>query len=109
MTLAFLAERKGRRGALIRTEKKGTRFRSKDVCDVVHTATLAAGLAPTVTAKTLRHSFATHLMNGAWAIAVIASLMGHRSAQETGVYLHQLPGRAEKAVTLLSKKTGGAK
>jgi len=109
VVLAFLAERKGRRGALIRTEKKATRFRSKDVCDVVHTATLAAGLAPTVTAKTLRHSFATHLMDRGVDLAVIASLMGHRSAQETGVYLHRLPGRGENAVKLLSKKPGGVK
>jgi integrase/recombinase XerD len=107
--LAFLAERKGRRGALIRTETKQRRFAPKDVCDVVHTATLTAGLAPTVTAKTLRHSFATHLMDRGVDVAVIASLMGHRSAQETGVYLHGLPGRRENAVKLLSKKPGGIK
>jgi integrase/recombinase XerD len=109
VVLAFLAERKGRRGALIRTEKKETRFSSKAVCDVVHAATLAAGLGPTVTAKTLRHSFATHLMDRGVDLAVIASLMGHRSAQETGVYLHRLPGRGESAVKLLSKKPGGVK
>ena len=107
--LAYLAELKGRRGALIRTEKKQTRFTSKDVCEVVRAATLAAGLAQSVTAKTLRHSFATHLMDRGVDLAVIASLMGHRSAQETGVYLHGLPGRRENAVKLLSKKPGGTK
>ena len=105
--LAFLAERKGRRGALIQTEKKQTRFSSKDVCAVVQAATLKAGLTQMVTAKTLRHSFATHLMDRGVDLAVIASLMGHRSAQETGVYLHALPGRREHAVKLLSKKPGG--
>ena len=40
-------------------------------------------------------------------LAVIASLMGHRSAQETGVYLHRLPGKAEQAVSLLSRLAGG--
>jgi len=104
--LAFLAERKGRRGALIQTEKKQTRFAAKDVCAVVQAATLKAGLTQLVTAKTLRHSFATHLMDRGVDLAVIASLMGHRSAQETGVYLHALPGRREHAVKLLSKKTG---
>jgi integrase/recombinase XerD len=107
--LAYLAERKGRRGALIRTQTKQTRFAPKDVCDVVQAATAAAGLAQTVTAKTLRHSFATHLMDRGVDVAVIASLMGHRSAQETGVYLHGLPGRRENAVKLLSKKPGGIK
>jgi len=109
--LAFLAERKGRRGALLRTETKQTRFSAKDVCEVVHAAAQAAGLATTVTAKTLRHSFATHLMDRGVDVAVIASLMGHRSAQETGVYLHALPGRREHAVQLLSTKPnpGGEK
>ena len=105
--LAYLAERKGRRGALIRTENKQTRFSSKDVCEVVRAASLAAGLTQLVTAKTLRHSFATHLMDRGVDVAVIASLMGHRSAQETGVYLHGLPGRRENAVKLLNQKPGG--
>ena len=103
--LAFLAERKGRRGPLIKTEKKQTRFASKDVCAVVQAAATKAGLTQLVTAKTLRHSFATHLMDRGVDLAVIASLMGHRSAQETGVYLHALPGRRESAVQLL--KPGG--
>lgn len=103
--LAFLAERKGRRGALLQTEKKQTRFASKDVCAVVQAAATKAGLTQLITAKTLRHSFATHLMDRGVDLAVIASLMGHRSAQETGVYLHALPGRREQAVQLL--KPGG--
>lgn len=107
--LAYLAERKGRRGALIRTETKQVRFSSKDVGEVVHRAVQTAGLAQTVTPKTLRHSFATHLMDRGVDVAVIASLMGHRSAQETGVYLHGLPGRRENAVKLLSKNLGGKK
>jgi integrase/recombinase XerD len=105
--LAFLAERKRRRGALIRTETKQARFSAKAVCEVVHAAAQAAGLEPAVTPKTLRHSFATHLMDRGVDVAVIASLMGHRSAQETGVYLHGLPGRRESAVQLLSQKSGG--
>ena len=105
--LAFLAERKGRRGALLRTENKQTRFSSKDVCEVVHATALAAGLTQLVTAKTLRHSFATHLMDRGVDVAVIASLMGHRSAQETGIYLHGLPGRRESAVKLLNQNPGG--
>jgi integrase/recombinase XerD len=106
--LAYLAERKGRRGALFRTEQKQVRFRSTDVCEIVRQAAIRAALPTTVTAKTLRHSFATHLMDRGVDLAVIASLMGHRSPQETGVYLHGLPGRRESAVKLLSKKQGGA-
>ena len=64
-------------------------------------AAARAGLRSGVTAKTLRHSFATHLMDRGVDLAIIASLMGHRSPQETGVYLHVLPHRPEAAVRTL--------
>jgi integrase/recombinase XerD len=88
--------------ALLRTAQKRVRIGAHDVCEVVGAAAQRAGLAQPVTPKMLRHSFATHLMDRGVDLAVIASLMGHRSARETGVYLHRLPGRAEAAVNLLS-------
>jgi integrase/recombinase XerD len=103
--LAYLAERQGRRGALLRTLAKRVRLNARQVCEVVSAAARRAGLPAEVTPKTLRHSFATHLMDRGVDLAVIASLMGHRSAQETGVYLHRLPGRAEAAVELLKRET----
>jgi integrase/recombinase XerD len=51
--------------------------------------------------ETMRHSFATHLMDRGMDLAIIASFMGHRSPQETGVYLHVLPQRPEAAVRTL--------
>jgi integrase/recombinase XerD len=100
--LAYLLDH-GKRGALFRTAVHSRRIRSTDVCDVVQRAAQRAGLRADVTARTLRHSFATHLMDRGVDLAIIASLMGHRSPQETGVYLHVLPGRAEQAVGKLSR------
>jgi len=98
--LAYLLER-GKRGALFRTLVKVRRLSGKDVGDIVNAAVERAGLRGGVTARTLRHSFATHLMDRGVDLAVIASLMGHRSPQETGVYLHVLPQRPEAAVRTL--------
>ena len=98
--LAYLLER-GLRGPLFRTLARRRRLRAKDVCDVVASAARSAGLSADITPKALRHSFATHLMDRGVDLAVIASLMGHRSPQETGVYLHVLPGRLEAAVRTL--------
>jgi site-specific recombinase XerD len=98
--LAYLLDH-GKRGALFRTAHLGRRVRSVDVCEVVRAAVSGAGLPSTVTARTLRHTFATHLMDRGVDLAVIASLMGHRSPQETGVYLHVLPQRAQAAVRTL--------
>lgn len=98
--LAYLLEH-GKRGALFRTSFRGRRIRDKDVCEVVTATASRAGLRGGVTARTLRHSFATHLMDRGVDLAIIASLMGHRSPQETGVYLHVLPQRPEAAVRTL--------
>jgi len=98
--LAYLLER-GKRGALFRTSVKVRRLRPNDVCDIVSAVAERAGLRAGVTARTLRHSFATHLMDRGVDLAIIASLMGHRSPQETGVYLHVLPQRPEAAVRRL--------
>jgi site-specific recombinase XerD len=91
----------GKRGALFRTAHRARRIRSVDVCNTVRAAVARAGLDSTVTARTLRHTFATHLMDRGVGLDVIASLMGHRSPQETGVYLHALPGRTQAAVRTL--------
>jgi site-specific recombinase XerD len=98
--LAYLLEH-GKRGPLFRTSTRKRRLRAGDVCEVVTAAATRAGLRDGVTPRTLRHSFATHLMDRGVDLAIIASLMGHRSPQETGVYLHVLPGRPQAAVRTL--------
>ena len=98
--LAYLLEH-GKRGPLFRTNTRKRRLRAGDVCEVVTAAATRAGLRAGVTPRTLRHSFATHLMDCGVDLAIIASLMGHRSPQETGVYLHVFPGRPQAAVRTL--------
>jgi integrase/recombinase XerD len=100
--LAYLHERGGKRGPLFKTYVKKTRVRHQNVGHAVRQASLRAGLSNDITPKTLRHSFATHLMDRGVDLGIIASLMGHRSPQETGVYLHVLPSRKERAVTRLN-------
>lgn len=100
--LAYLHERGGKRGPLFKTRAKKTRISSKDVGHVIGQAVQRAGLSADIKAKTLRHSFATHLMDRGVDLGLIASLMGHRSPQETGVYLHVLPSRKEQATTTLN-------
>ena len=106
--LAYLLERGGKRGPLLRTAKQGKALAAKQVCDVVSRAAQRAGIEREVTPKALRHSYATHLMDRGVDLAVIARLMGHRSPAETGVYLHVLKGRPQAAVNRLDLGGGGA-
>jgi len=99
--LAYLLERKAKRGQLFLTKAKRRPIQQKLVGAVVHAAALRADIVHPVTPKMLRHSFATHLMDRGVDIAIISKLMGHAGPTESGVYLHVLPGRKEKAVEKL--------
>jgi integrase/recombinase XerD len=100
--LAYLQERGGKRGPLLRTAMKGRPLQAKDVCEIIRHAAERADIAWEITPKTLRHSYATHLMDRGVDLAIIAKLMGHRSPAETGVYLHVLKDRTQRAVNRLN-------
>jgi integrase/recombinase XerD len=98
--LAYMTERGGKRGPLFRTAHKSVRIRTSDVGEIVREAAERVGLE-NVTPRVLRHSFATHLMDRGVDLPIIASLMGHRSVNETGIYLHALAGRKKEASSRL--------
>lgn len=47
-----------------------------------------SGIVKKATVHTLRHSFATHLMNDAVELVNIQTLMGHSNIKTTSIYLH---------------------
>jgi len=65
---------------------RGTRLSRQSAWSIVDAAAKRAGLVEHVTPHSLRHSFATHLLDGGADIRVVQELLGHSSVTTTQIY-----------------------
>ncbi len=76
------------RPAAVFLNKNGGRLTARSVGRLLEKYLAQAGLDPAASPHTLRHSFATHLLDRGADIRSVQELLGHRSLTTTQVYTH---------------------
>lgn len=87
------------------TNQKGERITTRTLQNIVKRWAANSGLPPSTSPHTLRHSFATHLLDGGAELKTVQQLLGHESLATTQVYTHVSIERLRDAVNAAHPKS----
>ena len=73
---------------LFEGKRRGQPMAATSIQRAFRAACLAAGIHKPVTPRSLRHAFATHLVESGTNLRVVQTLLGHQSLNTTAVYTH---------------------
>jgi integrase/recombinase XerC len=92
-----LLKRTGSETGAVFLNNKGGRLTTRSVGRVLAKHLRTAGLDPRTSPHTLRHSFATHMLDAGADIRGVQELLGHKSLATTQVYTHVTTQRLQKS------------
>jgi integrase/recombinase XerC len=102
-----LLVRLGRSSSAVFLNKNGTRLTPRSVGRLMHKYRAAAGVDAEATPHTLRHSFATHLLDNGADIRSVQELLGHQSLSTTQIYTHVTTKRLQDSYRKAHPRSGG--
>jgi len=85
---------------------KGEPYSASSVRQIMKRAITAAGLEKKATPHTLRHSFATHLLEAGTDLRFIQALLGHSSIKTTTIYTHLTQKGVDRIQSPLDRLAG---
>ncbi len=87
--------RRPKRGPLF-VNRDGGRLSDRSIRRNLDKHLRAAGIPPDVSPHTLRHSFATHMLNNGADLRTVQEMLGHESLSTTQIYTHLTTRRLKK-------------
>ncbi len=96
-----------RRADAVFVNHRGAPLGARGIRYRLHRAGVRAGLPDDASPHTLRHSFATHLLDGGADLRVVQELLGHADLATTQVYTHVAPARLRSVYRRAHPRAGG--
>ena len=91
----------GIKQGLILVSDRNKKYDDRSIQQIVKNAAKKAGISKKVSPHTLRHSFATHLLEAGADIRYIQKLLGHKNLQTTQIYTHVASKDIKKLANLI--------
>ena len=86
-------------------QKKGRHITPQNIRRAFHQARRTAGIRASVHPHTLRHSFATHLVDSGVDLKIVQALLGHVCISTTSVYVRTSTKRIREVISPLDATT----